>query len=115
MLGKVSQQVLDAVYSRLSASNGYNAGVAAQAPLYSLALAPMQLDFSASSQNFYFDQIDSEMLEKSVAVKPNKSVKFVFSIFFWRGGRVARRRWIANSHTLVRIQSAPRDETVTNS
>ena len=69
MLGKVSQQVLDAVYSRLSASNGYNAGVATQAPLYGLAASSIQLDFSPSSQSFYFDQIDSEMLEKSGTIK----------------------------------------------
>jgi hypothetical protein len=69
MLGKVSQQVLDAVYARLSASNGYNAGIAVQAPLYSLTAASMQLDFSSSSQNFYFDQSDSEMLEKSGTIK----------------------------------------------
>ena len=69
-LDKVSQRVLDAVYARLAAvSNGYNAGIAAQAPNYSLAATAMQLDFSASSQNFYFDQIDSEMLEKSGAIK----------------------------------------------
>lgn len=69
MLGKVSQQVLDAVYARLSAANGYNAGVVLQAPVYGLAAATMQLDFSASSQNFYFDQIDSELLEKSGTIK----------------------------------------------
>ena len=69
MLGKVSSQVLDAVYARLSASNGYNAGIATQAPLYNLTATSMQLDFSSSSQNFYFDQIDSEMLEKSGTIK----------------------------------------------
>jgi hypothetical protein len=69
VLGKVSSQVLDAVYARLSAANGYNSGIATQAPLYNLTAAAMQLDFSSSSQNFYFDQIDSEDLEKSGTIK----------------------------------------------
>jgi len=69
MLAKVSQQVLDAVYARLSAANGYNAGLLTQAPLYGLQASLMSLDFSSSSQNFYFDQIDSEMLEKSGTIK----------------------------------------------
>lgn len=69
MLDKVSQRVLDAVYTRLSAANGYNAGIAAQAPFYGINASTMQLDFSAASQNFYFDQIDSESLEKSGTIK----------------------------------------------
>ena len=69
MLEKVSQRVLDAVYARLSAANGYNAGIAMQASTYGLPAASMQLDFTANSQDFYFDQIDSELLEKSGTIK----------------------------------------------
>lgn len=68
-LDKVSQRVLDAVYARLNASNGYNAGIAAQAVNYSIDPATMQLDFSPTSQNFYFDQIDTDLLERSGAIK----------------------------------------------
>ena len=69
MPGKVSQRILDAVFARLSAADGYNAGIAVQAPIYGLAAATMTLDFTAASQNFYFDQIDSEMLEQSGTIR----------------------------------------------
>lgn len=65
MVGKISQQVLDAVYARLSAANGFNAGIIAQAPNYSLPTNFISIDWSTASQNFYYDQIDSELLEKS--------------------------------------------------
>ena len=65
MVGKLSQLVLDAVYSRLSASNGFNACIATQAITYGLLPNFIQINWSANSQNFYFDQIDSELLEKS--------------------------------------------------
>ena len=66
MLARVSQQVVDAVYSRLSSvTNGYNVGIATQAATYGLPASSMQLNFAAGSQNFYFDNVDTESLEKS--------------------------------------------------
>jgi hypothetical protein len=63
---QISQRALTAVFARLSTtSNGYNAGIAAQAPLYGLTASTMQLDFSPTSQNFYFDQIEAEDMEKT--------------------------------------------------
>lgn len=69
MLDKVSQRVVDAVYSRLSASNGFNAGMAAQTLVYGLPPDFFIIDWSETSQNFYFDQIDTELLEKSGTIK----------------------------------------------
>jgi len=70
VLGKVSSQVLDAVYARPERGQWLtNSGIATQAPCTTLTAAAMQLDFSSSSQNFYFDQIDSEDLEKSGTIK----------------------------------------------
>lgn len=68
-LQKVSQKVIDAVYARLNAADGYNAGITTQAPVYGISASALQLDFSATSQNFYFDQIDSELLEKSGIIR----------------------------------------------
>ena len=78
MLDKVSSRVLDSVFARLSAANGYNAGIATQAPKYGIAASLMSLDFSSGSQNFYFDQIDSEMLEKSGTIKYPFACLYIF-------------------------------------
>lgn len=78
MLDKVSSRVLDSVFARLSAANGYNAGIATQAPKYGILAPLMSLDFSSSSQNFYFDQIDSEMLEKSGTIKYPFACLYIF-------------------------------------
>lgn len=67
-LNQVSQQVLDAVYDRLSAANGFNAGVAAQAPLYGLSPTFCVIDWSTTSNNFFMDQIDSEDLDSSAPI-----------------------------------------------
>ena len=65
-LNQVSQQVLTAVYSRLSsATTGFNPGIATNASNYSLSPTFVQIDWSAQSSNFYFAQIDPELLEKS--------------------------------------------------
>jgi hypothetical protein len=60
---QIAQQVLSAVYARLSASGGFNAGIIAQAPLYGLPTNFIQLDWSPTSQNFFFDQIDPDSVE----------------------------------------------------
>jgi hypothetical protein len=76
-VAQISQSVLNAVYTRLSDPEfGYNPGMQAQAPVYGLALpaygTPTNwglLDFSPTSQTFYFDQIDSEALERSGTIQ----------------------------------------------
>ncbi len=66
MLGNVSQRVLDAVFARLSdPGTGFNAGIAINALNYNLDPNFIKIDWTTTSQNFYFDQIDSEILEKS--------------------------------------------------
>lgn len=65
-LDRSSQRVLDAVYARLSSStDGFNPGIANNAPNYSLSSSFIQVDWGVNSKNFYFAQIDPELLEKS--------------------------------------------------
>ena len=69
MSNQISQLVLNAVYTRLAAADGYNFTIANQANLYNINPNDLLLDFSATSQNFYFDQIDAAMLEQSASIK----------------------------------------------
>jgi hypothetical protein len=67
MLAKVSDNVLQAVYTRLTdATFGYNAGITTQGALYSgLDTTRLLLDFSSTSQNFCFDDVDAADMEKT--------------------------------------------------
>jgi hypothetical protein len=70
MLNTVSQKILDAVYGRLSsATTGFNVGFAAQSALYGIPSDFIVIDWTTSSQNFYFDQIDSDLLEETGIIK----------------------------------------------
>lgn len=70
MLNKVSQQVLDGVYKRLSDPlTGYNPGFVANAAVYGLPPSFAKFDFSTSSTNFYKAQIDPDMLEKTGLIR----------------------------------------------
>ncbi len=64
-LNKVSQRVLDAVYARLSsATDGFNARLAINAPAYNLPIF-FQIEWTGTSQNFFFAQINPDMLEQT--------------------------------------------------
>jgi hypothetical protein len=59
----VSQQVLTAVYNRLSDPvTGFNPGVVTNAPNYGIT-NPLQVDWSPSSMNFTFGQIDPSLVD----------------------------------------------------
>jgi hypothetical protein len=63
-LVQVSQQVLTAVFTRLSdPAAGFNPGIVNNAPNYNLPPNFVQLDFTGTSSNFYFAQIDPALLE----------------------------------------------------
>ncbi len=63
-LNKVSQRILDAVYSRLSATDGFNTSMVTQAAQYSLD-SFIQIDWSTTSQNFMFGQMNPDLLEQT--------------------------------------------------
>ena len=69
-LNKVSQAVLQQVYSRISdPDTGFNPGLVTNAVVYGLSPTFINIDWSSTSTNFYFGQIDPELLEKSGLVK----------------------------------------------
>jgi hypothetical protein len=66
-LSKLSEQPIDQVLARLSANNtnGFNNGIAAQAPNYSLPSDFININFSLPSVNFFLGQIDFDNQEIS--------------------------------------------------
>jgi hypothetical protein len=83
MLNKVSQQVLDAMYARLSSpTTGFNPSIVSQAAKYGIPANFVSIDWSATSQNFYFDQIDSELLEASSPIQYPFSCLYILDSAF---------------------------------
>lgn len=69
-LATVSQKVLDALYARLSSvTTGFNAGILAQAPVYSIPTDFMHIDWANTSRNFAFAQVNPDLLEQSGVFK----------------------------------------------
>ena len=65
-----SQRILTAVYTRLSASvGGLNANFAAKAATYGIPATYLLIDWTATSQNFFYAQADGDLLDATNAVK----------------------------------------------
>lgn len=64
-LNKVSQEVIDAVLTRLSDVAGFNAGILTQAAVYGLPTDFVLVDWTVTSNNFVLGQITPDQLELS--------------------------------------------------
>lgn len=65
-LNKVSQRVTTAVYARLSSNTtGVNPGFVANAPNYGIPTTYLNIDWSATSKNFFLGQWSPDMFEQT--------------------------------------------------
>lgn len=70
MLNKVSQSAVDAAFSRLShATTGFNPTFATAAAVYGIPTNFVSFDFTDASQNFWFGQINPDLLEQTAIFK----------------------------------------------
>jgi len=86
-LVKVSQRVIYAVQSRLSASDGFNAGITAQAPNYGLSPF-IQVNWTANSTNFVLGQIEPDLLDNTGII----SYPFV-TLYILESGQTGEQRF----------------------
>lgn len=69
-LNKVSQRVLDAVYARLSdPTSGFNPRFVTNAGIYGISPTFFQIEWAGTSQNFFFAQVNPDMLEQTSIFK----------------------------------------------